>query len=265
MENSLGYSKKLCMSELRVLHTHYTSAHYYDAGAGRVNSSFVYLLRGEVTLSTVGREIRMGAGSLFYIPEGIRYHSVWRGTPDVEFYTFEIISKPSGAGEAQSYAMRYLPELSTERTGELFIEIYRLFATEERRNKIRALGKYYDFYADVLPYLSPEPPRKYNPALLLALEHIEKNAHRDYGTEELAAHCCVSESRLYHIFKSQLGTTPVRFRNELRVENAAMLLRSTNLSIDAIAEKCGFHSAAYLRKTFRDSTGLPPSEYRAMV
>ena len=95
MENSLGYSKKLCMSELRVLHTHYTSAHYYDAGAGRVNSSFVYLFRGEVTLSTVGKEIHMGAGSLFYIPEGIRYHSVWHGTPDVEFYTLEIISKPS--------------------------------------------------------------------------------------------------------------------------------------------------------------------------
>ena len=265
MENSLGYSKKLCMSELRVLHTHYTRAHYYDAGAGRVNSSFVYLSKGEVTLSTVGKEIHMSAGSLFYIPEGIRYHSVWRGTPDVEFYTLEIISKPSSTAETQNYAMRYLPELSCKETGELFVEIYRLFATEDRRNKIRALGKYYDFYADVLPYLCPEPPRKYNPALLQALEYIEKNAHLDYEMEELAAYCCLSESRLYHVFKSQLGTTPVRFRNELRVENAAALLKGTELSVDTIAERCGFHSAAYFRKAFRESTGLPPSEYRAMV
>lgn len=265
MEKSLGYSKKLCMSELRVLHTHYTRSHYYDAGAGRVNSSFVYLLKGTVTLSTVGKSITMQEGSLFYIPEGIRYHSVWTGCPDVEFLTFEIISKPTGAGESQSYSMTHIKELSLPRTAQLFWEIYTLFATEERIHKIRALGKYYEFYAEVLPYLSPEPPQKYNPALIKALEFIEQNCHRDYETQELAAHCCVSESRLYHIFKSQLGTTPIRYRNEMRIENAAQELRNTHLSIDAIAERCGFHSAVYFRKAFRESTGLPPSEYRAMV
>lgn len=265
MENNRGYSKKLCMSELRVLHSHYTRAHYYDAGAGRVNSSFVYLVKGGVTLSTVGKSIHMEAGSLFYIPEGIRYHSVWHGNPDIEFYTLEIISKPSGAAEAQSYAMTYLPQLSTPDTERRLTEIYTLFATDERLSKIRALGKYYDFYADALPYLSPEPPQKYNPALLAALEYIEQNIHRDFGIDELALHCCISESRLYHIFREQLGTTPIRYRNELRVENAAELLRATDLSIDEIAERCGFHSTTYFRETFRHSTGLPPSEYRSMV
>lgn len=265
MKKSLGYSKKLCMSELRVLHTHYTQKHYYDAGAGRVNSSFVFLLKGRVTLSTVGKSISMEAGSLFYIPEGIRYHSVWTGSPDVEFLTLEIISKPSGAGETQRYAMMHIKELSLPKTADLFREIYTLFATEERINKIRALGKYYEFYADVLPYLSPEPSQKYNPSLIKALDFIEKNCHREYEIPELAAYCCLSESRLYHVFKSQLGTTPVRYKNEMRIENAAELLKSTDLSIDAIAEKCGFNSATYFRKSFRESTGLPPSEYRAMV
>ena len=265
MENTLGYSKKLCMTELKLLHTHYTRAHYYDAGAGRVNSSFGFLVKGSVTLTSVGKSIHMGPGSLFYIPEGIRYHSVWTGSPDVEFYTLEIISRRPDTTDVQNYAMAYIPALSTPETERRIAEIYALFATDERLQKIRALGKYYDFYADVLPLLRPEAPTKYNPVLPVALEYIEQNAHRDYSTEELASHCCVSESRLYHIFKSQLDTTPVRYRNELRVENAAELLRSTDQSIDRIAEVCGFHSTAYFRETFREFTGLTPSEYRGMV
>lgn len=265
MENQTIYGKKLCMSELRVMHTHFARSHYYDAGAGRVNSSFCYLCKGEVTLSTVGKRIRMHAGSLFYIPEGIRYHSVWRGTPDVEFYMLEIISKRPDASNAQTYAMTCIPELSTPETGERIAEIYRLFATEERGNKVRAIGKYYDLYADVLPYLSPEPSGNYSPVLSAALEYIENNSHLDYSMEELAAHCCVSDSRLYHIFKDRLGITPMHYRNELRVENAAEWLRTTEDSVDRVAERCGFHSAAYFRETFRAATGLSPSEYRRMV
>ena len=265
MESGKVYSKKLCMSELKVIYSHVAHAHYYDAGAGRVNSSFGFLLKGSVTLTSTGKSVHMEAGSLFYIPEGIRYHSVWIGSPDVEFYTLEIISKRPDAADTQSYAMAHILELSTPETAQRIAEIYALFATDERLQKIRALGKYYDFYADVLPYLRPEAPSKYNPVLPVALEYIEQNAHRNYSIEELAAHCCVSESRLYHIFKSQLDTTPVHYRNELRVENAAERLRSTDQSIDRIAESCGFNSTAYFRETFREFTGLTPSEYRGMV
>ncbi len=265
MENGSVYVKKLCMSELRVMHTHFVRSHYYDAGAGRVNSSFCYLLKGEVTLFTVGKQIHLNAGTLFYIPDGIRYHSIWRGTPDVEFYTLEIVSKRPDASNAQNYSMTGIPELSNPETGRRIAEIYRLFATEERLNKIRAIGKYYDFYADVLPYLSPEPAVNYSPILLAALDYIEKNSHLDYSMGELAADCCVSESRLYHLFKSRLGITPMHYRNELRAENAAELLRTTDDSIDRIAERCGFHSASYFRETFHNATGLTPSEYRRMV
>ncbi len=263
-ENNPLYSKKLCMSELRVSHTHYGSAHYYDAGAGKLHSSFGFLVRGEGTLSSAGKTIRLHEGDLFFIPEGIRYHSVWHGQPDVEFYTFEIISRRPD-DSTPSYAMAHIPALSNAETEACFAEIYRLFATDERIEKIKALARYYDFYAKVLPHLSPEPPLAQNSALNSALDYIEQHAQLDFDVAALAAHCCVSESRLYHIFKSRLGTTPVRYRNEIRVENAAHYLRTTDSSIDRIAELCGFHSAAYFRETFREFTGLTPTEYRSMA
>ncbi|MBQ8416488.1 MAG: helix-turn-helix domain-containing protein [Clostridia bacterium] len=263
-ENNLIYSKKLCMSELRASHSLYKSAHYYDAGAGRIHSSFVFLLSGSGTLYTAGRSIHVSAGDLFYIPEGIRYHSVYTGTPDVEFYSLEIVSKRPD-DDAPRYAMARIPELSTSATGECFAKIYSLFETGERIEKIKAIGEYYTFYAEALLYLSPEAPTKLHPALGSALDYIEQNAEKNFDISDLAAYCCVSESRLYHIFKARLGTTPIRYRNELRIENAAEALRTTDLSIDEIAARCGFHSSSYFRETFRQITGLTPSEYRMMV
>ena len=263
-ENSTLYSKKLCMSELRVSHKCYPNAHFYDAGAGKIHSSFGFLVRGEGMLSSAGKTVQLHEGDLFYIPEGIRYHSVWTGTPDVELYVFEIVSRRPD-DNTPSYAMAHIPALSCKETEECFAEIYRRFATGERIEKIRALGRYYEFYAGVLPYLVPEAPVKQSPILNAALDYIEQNAQTDFDVATLAAHCCVSESRLYHIFKCRLGTTPVRYRNEVRVENAAQYLRTGDLSIDRIAELCGFHSTAYFRETFREFTGLTPSEYRSMT
>ena len=81
----------------------------------------------------------------------------------------------------------------------------------------------------------------------------------------LAAAACISESRLFHLFREELGTTPVKFRNEIRAERAAQALRSGTASIDEIAMTHGFHSTVYFRETFKRVTGMTPSEYRTMA
>lgn len=265
MENYTEYSKKLCMSELKVAHSHFLKPHYFEAGCGKVNSSLIYLKQGSAVLHTVKKEICVGKGSLIFIPEGIRYHAVWTGTPDVEFYTLEIISKRPDTLDSPNYAMTYLSSLSTPKTEEAFEEIYSLFSSGTRVDKLRALGRYYQLYADVVPYLEEEDVSQRNETLQIALAYIEKNLQKDFDMSELASCCCISESRLYHIFKGELGKTPVHYRNELRIENAAAALQETNASTEQIAELCGFHSGAYFRETFRRFTGLSPAEYRKMV
>lgn len=259
-------SKKLCMTEFGVQHSSFSGSHYYDAGAGRPNASFVYVVKGSVILSSVQKRFESGAGSLFYIPEGARYSSVWSGSPDIEFYSMHIISKSHDASMAAgSYALQRLSAMSTPETGARIAEIFRLMDTGERLNKIRALSLYYAFYADVLPYLRAEPAEDRNPVLWAAVALIEKEYALNYPIAELASRCCVSESRLYHIFREGLGSTPVRYRNEIRIERAAHLLRSTNAPIDEVGEKVGFNSLTYFRETFKQYTGLTPGDYRRVA
>jgi transcriptional regulator GlxA family with amidase domain len=57
----------------------------------------------------------------------------------------------------------------------------------------------------------------------------------------------VSERTLQRAVRRTLGTSPVRFVQDLRVERASHLLRTTDLPLDVIARKVGYEHANTLR------------------
>jgi len=259
------YTKSLCMSELRVMRTRLAQTHFFDARSGPDYASFVFVRQGTATVHTLGRTLEFAEGSLFYIPEGQRFSAVWNGAPGIEFFSLHIINRKLDLQTATRYTLQRVDAMSTSETCARIEEIYALFAAEDRIARIRAVGLYYGLYADILPYLQPEPSRKSHPALVEAIAYIEANYARDFDIGQLAAEVCISESRLYHLFKQELGTTPGRFHNQLRLERATAALRSTDRTVADIAEENGFHSAAYFRETFKAMTGQTPSEYRMLV
>ncbi|WP_328669946.1 helix-turn-helix domain-containing protein [Streptomyces sp. NBC_00322] len=65
----------------------------------------------------------------------------------------------------------------------------------------------------------------------------------------------VSERTLQRTVRRVLGTSPVRFVQDLRVEHASHLLRTTDLSLESIAGKVGYEHANTLRILLRERTG----------
>lgn len=266
MFSVVDHAKKLCMTEMRIAHIKYDSEHIFEPVSGRECASFGFVLEGEVTLNSMGRRITAKKNGLFYIPEGVHCRSEWYGKPNIEFYAIYIVSKKHELPDPGTvYAMQKIDEMSCEATRGRIEEIYALLAAGERVKQVRALGLYYLLYADILPYMEIEDAAKYNPLLERALSYIEKNYTNEFMVDELARACSVSESRLFHLFKDELATTPVRYRNEVRIERASHDLRTTGLGIDEIAARHGFNSSAYFRETFKRATGLSPTEYRAMT
>ncbi len=259
------HRKKLCMTELETRHSVFESKHYYDAGAGCPHSGFVYIVCGRLTVKNGSKTLLLQTGDLFYIPEGIRYTAVWQGKPNIDYYTFNIVSGSYDSSlAAGGFAMQKLEQLSLPETGVRFAEIFRLIGSEGRSEKIRGLSLFYDFYADALTLLRPAVPEKYSPVLIKAIDYIEAHYAENFGVSELAAACFISESRLHHLFTEKLGRTPVGYRNEIRAMQAAHLLRTTSLLIEEISAAVGFHSPAYFREAFKDQTGMRPTEYRKL-
>lgn len=65
-------------------------------------------------------------------------------------------------------------------------------------------------------------------------------------------------------FKKLVGRTPHAEILRVQMNRAKELLASTDLSLDAIAERTGFAHPEYLSVAFKRETGLPPSKYRAL-
>jgi len=262
MNSYTHFTKKLDMQELIVEKSYRSISHCFDASNGKVNSSFAFIKKGSVILNSLGNQIQVPSGSLFYLPDGMRYNSVWSGNPEIECCSIHMVTNRYDIFSQGKYCIQSIPEFSTPETEALFDEIYSLISTDDHTSQLKAISLFYAFYANVIPYLQPATAISHNPSLIAATEYIEKHYAESFDIETLASFCCISESRLHHLFQMELKTTPIKFRNQLRIENAASdLLHSTD-SIDSVAEKNGFHSTTYFREIFKQTLGISPAKYR---
>lgn len=91
---------------------------------------------------------------------------------------------------------------------------------------------------------------------------LEEHLHEPYSLSATALAAATSERSLLRHFKASFGKTPLQMLHSMRVTRARMLLEASYLSIEAIAERCGWHDAAMLRDVFRRETGTTPGVYR---
>ncbi|MCI3931308.1 DJ-1/PfpI family protein [Streptomyces sp. AN091965] len=94
--------------------------------------------------------------------------------------------------------------------------------------------------------------------------HIAAHLTEDLTPAALAARAGVSTRHLTRLFAAHLGTTPARAVRAARTEAAAHLVRSSELSLAAIARRCGFGSAQTLRQAFLDAYGVSGDTMRKM-
>lgn len=105
-------------------------------------------------------------------------------------------------------------------------------------------------------------PQPHSEALDRAREYGELNFAKDLGVAELAAVAGLSRYHFTRLFTRHTGLPPAAWLVEIRIREAARLLRETELSIKEIASRAGFQDAGYLGKVFQRRHGQPPQAYR---
>ena len=63
-------------------------------------------------------------------------------------------------------------------------------------------------------------------------------------------------------FQQATGMSPLQYVHTLRLEQAKQLLETTELSVDAIANECGYEDAGFFIRLFRREVNLTPAQYR---
>jgi len=102
------------------------------------------------------------------------------------------------------------------------------------------------------------PQRK----LRQAIEYINENLLEDITVSRIADELGMSQYYFSRLFKQSIGVSPYQYVMQQRIERAKYLLRTTSLSVAAIALQVGFSNQNQLTIQFRRFTGVTPSGYR---
>ena len=84
----------------------------------------------------------------------------------------------------------------------------------------------------------------------------------DHRLERLAERAAMSPRHLTRSFRAEVGTSPGRFVEAVRVETVRDALERGS-TVEAAARRAGFGSAEVMRRAFLRVVGIPPADYRA--
>ncbi|VVO02379.1 AraC family transcriptional regulator [Pseudomonas fluorescens] len=126
----------------------------------------------------------------------------------------------------------------------LFIEVLRLYMSEQSEGRTGWLAGVRDRIVGA------------------ALNSLHKSPAQAWTLDELARTAGTSRSVLAQRFQQLVGSSPMQYLAQWRMQLAANLLRRSNASLTHIAEQVGYQTDTAFSRAFRREFGAPPAAWR---
>lgn len=95
------------------------------------------------------------------------------------------------------------------------------------------------------------------------IEYINEHSAQNISLATMALMVQMSPFYFSRLFKQSTGLTPHQYLLKCRIEQAKQLLRTSSLSIAAIATEIGFADQSHFARHFKRYVGITPSQFRA--
>ena len=97
-----------------------------------------------------------------------------------------------------------------------------------------------------------------------ALEILEQRFSEGLRLSNVADELHINSSYLSRLFLSETGTSFSACLSHIRINHAKEMLRTTYLSVEEIAVRCGFCNSSHFIKFFHTAEGMTPMQYRTV-
>lgn len=206
-----------------------------------------FCINGHITFETDGKITELTANSAVLLPQNGSYSWICHKTgvyPQINFETNKQITDQIIKFEFGSYSL-FDPKLK---------DLQNALITS---SNAKAMSIFYDII-DNLGGKSNRGNRILTDSIDYMLENFDD---AELSNEMLARQSGISEIYFRKLFKEMFGTTPKQYILELRIKKACKLLIESSANVSEIAENCGFSSVYHFCRSFKDNTGLTPSEF----
>lgn len=202
------------------------------------------------------------AGSFIIFAPGEKQHHVYDGNATAEFYYvhFQCEALPKGI-EIETSHVYSLP--FHKRFVDIFEEIIEETLSKRPNYEILCISKLL-YLLSLIQRAETETSNACNKSwngIARAIQHMNRYCDQNLKLEDYASMCHMSKYHFLRVFKTVTGTTPLDYRNRIRIDFAKELLKNSNFSISEISENLGYSSLAYFSAAFKKATGFSPTEY----
>lgn len=95
-------------------------------------------------------------------------------------------------------------------------------------------------------------------------EFIDRNYTRNLSLQDIADTFYVNRHYLSHLFRKDMGDSPINYMIHRRIEEAKRLLRTTEQPVRTVAASVGYENEKYFSILFKKITRLTPGQYRRL-
>lgn len=130
-------------------------------------------------------------------------------------------------------------------------------------DKVESRGIVFQLLSHFFKYGQPKIETEDN-RISRSVLYIRKHLNEAIELEKLAEISCLSKDHFIRLFKKELGTTPLQYINQKKIEKAQLLLITEELAVKEIAFQLAFDDYSYFNRLFKKTTGVTPQEYRRL-
>jgi AraC family transcriptional regulator, arabinose operon regulatory protein len=247
-------------------YSYHTQQYYSQEERGVSDYLFRLQTEGSCEVELNRRKLEIKKGDLLLIKPGDEYElRIEEGQNSGDYYLF-----CEGSWVKEWWNRSPKPSVTRIDLDEKLLSLWRHIIIEERRPSTDKNKELTDYLLQALCLTLERAVNETSPAfsrpyvVTKMMRYIEEHATILFKIEEVAQHVDLSISRAGHLFKSNVGKTMIEYALEVRLSAAINQMKYTSMSLEQIAEICGFGTYPYFHRVFKKKYGVAPGIYRSL-
>lgn len=233
---------------------------------GRLDYFIAYVVSGKIVIhEPYGDLIARPGDIMFYRPNERQKYSLEKDNSNFYFFLHftgfgcEELLKKIGIGEKRLYSVG-----ESETLKQLFEKLEKEFLFKRPFYNEHCLGLAYEIFSVLGRKLLESESFDVNmdKRIVMVCNKMLRDYMEWHTINYYAELCNLSISRFSHLFKSQVGSTPLDYLMSLRITRASEMLSGTELSVSRIAQLIGFNDYNYFIRVFKKYKGKTPANFR---
>lgn len=230
-------------------------------------NKFYLICDGEGWLKIGDSEFRPKPGQWFLMPHGVKQSYSYTSGPRYTKYWCHFTAR---IGDRNLFDLIQTPLYVDTKNDSEAIRLFRELLDSDAAASISgpllvksAMLRLVAYYIEHAVSSEDSLHRSTEPEPLeQVISYIQSSYRHNLTITDLAEKAHLHPNYFIRVFKRQFGISPIQYIKKRRLEEAKLLLVTTNLPLSEIGDRIGISDISYLSRIFKESTGFSPTAYR---